>query len=126
MKRLCALALTALVLAGCNGIAMGRSVEYTEADLANAGVDDHGVWESTPWSSPDAPWLPYTPRVTATLHHTLGYAPRSVLVYISFDDAATTPALAAGDLAEIYDVSDTTITVHNDTNNSFFFRVVAF
>ncbi len=114
--------------AGCSGIAMGETVELTvdSPELAHASVSDAGVWESVPWSSPDAPWLPYTPRVTAQLEHTLGYAPSVVLVYIAFDDAATMPALAAGDLAEIVDVTDTTITVHNGTNASFFFRVVAF
>lgn len=113
---------------GCSGIAMGEMNEYMldSPELAHAGVSDAGVWESAPWSAPDAPWIPYPPRVTVELEHTLGYAPSVVLVYISFDAEATTPALAPGDLAEILDVTDTTITVHNDTNGSYFIRVVAF
>lgn len=110
------------------GIPTGDLTVYTadSPELARASVSPEGVWESVPWSGQEAPWLPYPPRITVELEHTLGREPRVVLVYLAFDPEATDPALAAGDLARIVEVTDTTVTVHNDTSGSYFFRVVAF
>lgn len=114
-------------LPGC-GLPSGDLVVYTadSPELARASVSPEGVWESVPWSAQDAPWLPFPPRITVELEHTLGREPRAVLVYLAFDPEATAPALAAGDLARIVEVTDTTVTVQNDTSGSYFFRVVAF
>lgn len=127
-KFLLALALGgALPSAGCV-MPSGEFVSYAadSPELAHASVSPEGVWESVPWSGQDTPWLPFPPRVTVELEHTLGREPRVVLVYLAFDAGATDPALAAGDLARIVEVTNTTITVHNDTNGSYFFRVVAY
>jgi hypothetical protein len=50
--------------------------------------------------------------------------PTSVFVYLSFVQTGTSPALAAGDLARVVDVDASTVTVWNDTNGSYFARVV--
>lgn len=116
-----------LALPAC-ALPTGDMVVYTadSPELANASVSPEGVWESVPWSGQDTPWLPFPPRITAELEHTLGREPRVVLVYLAFDPEATEPALAAGDLARVVEVTETTVTVHNDTSGSYFFRVVAY
>ena len=94
-------------------------------ELARSSVNDDGeIWESAPWTG--TPWIAYSPRTQLHISHPLGFTPRAVLVYISFVDAGTTPALAAGDLARIVQVSDTDVTVWNDTNGTYFARVVIF
>ncbi len=122
-----ALAASLALVASC-GVPMDELYVYTadSPELANASVSPEGVWESAPWSGQDAPWILYPPRATIELEHTLGREPTTVLVYLAFDEEATAPALAAGDLARIVEVTDTTITIHNDTSGSYFFRVVAF
>jgi hypothetical protein len=122
MKRL---ALAALLLTGC-ALPTGDMVVYTAAspELAGASVSPEGIWESSPWSG--TPWIAYPERITVQLEHTLGRAPRAVLVYLSFDADGIDPVLAAGDLASIVEVTETTITVRNDTNAALFVRVVAF
>jgi hypothetical protein len=119
------LAFAALSLVGC-GIPSGEMVVYTvdSPELASASVSAEGIWESGPWTG--TPWIPFPGRITMQLEHTLGRTPRVVLVYLAFDDEGTDPALAAGDLARVADVTDTTVTVHNDTSATFFVRVVAF
>lgn len=121
------LALTALAWLPACGLPTGDLIVYTADDpeLAQASVSDEGVWESVPWSAPEAPWLDYPPRATLQLEHTLGHTPRFVLVYLSFDAIGSEPALAAGDLARIVSVDDTTVSVRNETSAAFFVRVVA-
>ncbi len=127
MKKSLLLCLGVLVLFGCSLPGPQEHIVYTvdSPELAQASVLD-GVWESSPWSSPDAPWIFLGPQVTIEMEHTLGGAPRVVLVYLAFDAAGTDPALASGHLARVFEVTDTTITVHNDSNGSYFMRTVAF
>lgn len=119
------LLLAAISLPAC-GLPTGDLIVYTADDpeLAHASVSDDGVWESVPWSAPEARWLEYPPRVTVQLEHGLGYTPREVLVYLSFDPLGSEPALAAGDLARIVSVDATTVSVRNETSAAFFVRVV--
>jgi hypothetical protein len=115
-------------LAACS-LPTGEVVTYTSdmPELAGASVSAEGVWESAPWQPTTAtPWIEFGPRLTVELEHTLGYAPRVVLIYIAFDPQATDPAAAAGDLGRVVDVSDTFVAVKNDTNATYFVRVVAF
>jgi hypothetical protein len=49
-----------------------------------------------------------------------------VLAYLSFDPEGASAALAAGDLATVVAVSESTVTLRNDTNSEFFLRVVAY
>jgi hypothetical protein len=116
-----------LVAIGC-GLPEGNLVVYTadSPELANASVNEAGVWESVPWKGQNAPWIEFGPRLTVELEHTLGYEPRVVLVYLAFDPEGTDPALAAGDLARVVEVTDTTVSVKNDTNATYYIRVVAY
>jgi hypothetical protein len=125
--RILAVAL-AFAFAACS-LPTGDTVTYTadSPELAAASVSPEGVWESVPWApTAEAPWLEFGPRLTVELEHTLGYAPRVVLIYIAFDPQATDPALAAGELGRVVDVNETFLAVRNDTNATFFVRVVAF
>ncbi len=106
--------------------APGVPLEAGSPELAHASVSSEGVWESVPWHGQNAPWLEVGPRVTAELEHTLGREPRAVLVYLAFDPEGTDPALAAGDLARVVEVTENTVAVKNDTNATYFIRVVAF
>lgn len=126
MKRL-SLALMMTTLSAC-ALPTGDTLVYTadSPELASASVSAEGVWESAPWMGQEAPWIELGPRVTVELEHTLGHEPRAVLVYLAFDPEATDPALAAGDLARVVEVTDTTVAVKNDTNAIYYVRVVAF
>ncbi len=96
-------------------------------ELAMASIDpESGSWESAPWSPGEMGWIPYPPRGQIQLEHGLGRVPRTVLVYLSFERTGTSPGLAAGDLARLVDADETTVTVWNATNGTYFARVVAF
>lgn len=117
----------ALLATAC-GLPTGDLIVY-EADseeLAHASVSPEGIWESAPWSEPDALWLPYPAQATVQVEHTLGREPRVIEVYLSFDPMGTEPAPAAGDLARVIAVDETTLSVRNDTNARLFARIVAY
>jgi len=121
-----ALLLLGALAAGC-GLPTGDLVVYEEnAPELDAASCVDGVYETAPWSAPDAPWLPYPPRDTIQIEHCLGRAPRAVEVYLSFEPDGAEPALAAGDLARVVAVDETTISVKNETSAMFFARIVAF
>lgn len=118
--------MTAL-LPACGRPAPGGVVVFAADSpfLAMASVDpESGSWESAPWSPGEMGWIPYPPRGQIQVAHGLGRVPRTVLVYLSFDAAGTSPGLAAGDLARLVAADATNVTVWNDTNGSFFARVV--
>lgn len=130
MRTLIALFMSAwlpVMVAGC-GLPTGETLVYPAdaPELAHASVSDDGVWESVPWAGQSAPWLEFGPRATVELEHGLDHEPRAVLVYLAFDPEGTDPALAAGDLARVVEASGTTVAVKNDTNATYFIRVVAF
>jgi hypothetical protein len=118
---------------GCGRAPPGTLFDFpTDApELALASFDPlSGVWESAPWTG--ASWLPFPGQVQVRVAHSLGRIPRVVMVYLTFrevplgGDLDAPPALAAGDLARVIEVTDTTITVWNDTNGDYFARVVAY
>lgn len=118
------LALASLALA-CGRPPPGTLIELDPSDpeLAMASVDPvTGAWESMPWTGME--WLPFGPRVQLRVTHGLGRVPRSVHVYLAFDELGSDPAAAAGDLARVIEVTDTTVTVWNDTNATYFARIV--
>jgi hypothetical protein len=148
---LASLVFVALALSSCGRPGLGDLTVYTSADpeLAGAAIDDGGVWSSSPWacsaSTTEAAcmavagcsfattctndglaWIPYRPHEQVQVAHSLTYTPALVMTYISFVSTGETPSLAAGDLTRIVEVDDATITVWNDTNGSYFVRVVAY
>jgi len=52
--------------------------------------------------------------------------PTGVLTYISFTADGFDPSQAAGDLARLVSVTPDHVTVWNDTNGSYFARIVVF
>ncbi|GAB4198394.1 MAG: hypothetical protein OHK0013_07440 [Sandaracinaceae bacterium] len=118
----------ATAIVGCGRPPPGGVVIFTASspELSMASIDpETGSWESAPWSPGETGWIPYPPRGQIQVEHGLERVPRVVLVYLSFDRSGAAPGLAAGDLARIVDADERTITIWNDTNGSFFARVVA-
>ncbi|MEM7447102.1 MAG: hypothetical protein AAF355_02565 [Myxococcota bacterium] len=116
-----------LAASGC-GEADAQGVEdVTLFDLPSAGEDEWGIWQS---NTEGAPWFRYRGGARLRIEHALGRVPRIVLLYVSFSeegidpDTGATAGLAAGDMARILEVSDQTVTVHNDTNANMFARMV--
>lgn len=141
----------ALGIASCGRPGLGDRTAYMAGDpeLASAGRNmDTGVWSSAQWgcatfaTMPDCmavsgctwmesctgavTWIPFRPHEQVEVEHDLGYAPTVILTYISFTSTGDTPSQSAGDLTRIVDVSTSTLTVWNDTNGSYFVRIVAF
>jgi hypothetical protein len=98
--------------------------------ILRADADKNPIsWESSPWSLPDAmmtEWIPYQPHALIHITHPLGRVPTAVLVYISFVEDGSTPALAAGELARVVDASTGDVTVWNDTGGTYWCRIVLF
>ena len=129
--RLVALALASTLLTGaCGGPRTPAGLVVYTADapeLSMASVDsESGSWESAPWRAGDTGWLPYPPRGQLQLEHGLGRIPQTVIVYLSFDRAGMNAAQASGNLARVVEVDASTLTVWNDSNGSYFARVVAY
>lgn len=121
----CSLSFVAVAaMAGCGRPPADPLVIYpsTAPELASAAVDATGQWSSCPWTG--VSWLRYPPRGQIQVEHALGRIPARVNVYLAFDAAGTAPALAAGDLARVVDVDESTVTIWNDTNGAYFARVV--
>lgn len=84
------------------------------------------TWESSPWTGTDVHWLPYGPHEQLDVQHSLGRMPTGVITYISFTENGFDPSQAAGDLARLVEVTPDHVTVWNDTNGSYFARIVLF
>lgn len=127
MTRIAAVTLLALLpspaAAGCGDASAQEHVVIGLADLPpSAGLDPTGEgWQSVGW---DGEWHRYPGDVTLEIAHELGREPTAVLVYISFDPDGDGAGLAAGDLARIVEVTETTVTIRNGTDADMFCRVV--
>jgi hypothetical protein len=121
-------ALLALFAPGCGKPGPGNVVVYArDGGLPMSMVDlSPDAWESSPWFGTDVHWIPYGPHVQLQLEHNLGRVPTGVITYISFVESGQNPSQAAGDLARLVEVTADHVTVWNDTNGSYFARVVVF
>ena len=122
MKHLVLLMASALCAQGCGEALAQEEVEV----VAPCASTEDGVWESSPWrgESETCFYLPFSSRTTYRFLHDLGRQPRSVDLYVSFDDAAASVAPPAGDMSRILEVTDEVVVVQNQTNEDFFVRVV--
>jgi hypothetical protein len=116
-------ALAAVAAFGCSDTGADVEIAVDPADIPCAGQDGTGGWQSTPWSDPDCPWLPYDGRTALQIPHDLGRAPTMVIPYLAFDDLGSDPAIGAGDIARIREVTDTTVTLANVTEANFYLRL---
>jgi hypothetical protein len=124
-----ALVFCGLALASCGRPGLGDLTVYTMTSPELALADTHptsGVWSSAPWAADGVTWIPFRPHEQVQVEHDLPYTPSVVLTYIAFTASGETPSLSAGDLTRVVDVSGTTVTVWNDTNGSYFVRIVAY
>lgn len=131
MTRRLALALTfaacALLASSCGKPGPGNVLDLSDGGLPMEMLLEAGsAWESSPWMGTDVHWLPYGPHEQLRVHHTLGRTPVGVITYISFTEDGFDPSQAAGDLARLVEVDDQNVTVWNDTNGSYFARIVVF
>lgn len=118
----------ALAVTSCGKPGPGGVVDYTlDGSLPTAMIDPStSTWESSAWAGPGVHWVPYGPHAQIRLEHDLGRVPAGVITYLSFTEDGTNPSQAAGDLARIVEVTDTHVTVWNDTNGAYYARVVLF
>ncbi|MCB9603831.1 MAG: hypothetical protein H6722_18195 [Sandaracinus sp.] len=118
--------LATLVLPSACGEAGAQAVVEVEAADFPCASGDVDAWESAPWpdGSDACTWLRYEGRTTYRIAHELGQVPRSVQVYLSFDENGAASAASAGDMARIVAVTDTHVELRNATNQRFFLRVV--
>lgn len=109
--------------AGCEGADAQERIVLGPGDLpASAGVQPGAdAWQSVAWGGDR--WQPYPGEATVQFSHDLGRMPVSVLVYVAFDEAGRGAALAAGDLAHMVEVTETTVTIRNDTEADLFCRL---
>lgn len=128
LARLAALLSFATLAASCGKPGPGILVPYSlDGGLPSAMLDPAtNVWESSPWSGTDVHWLPYGPHVQLQVQHGLTRMPTGVITYISFVENGLDPSQAAGDLARIVEVTEDHVTVWNDTNGSYYARIVVF
>ena len=129
----CPVALAILWTASAAGTASVTSTGCGEAEAQDPVVVEspcaQGVpmeyWESSSWPPDEAcPWLVFEGRTSVRVPHTLGRRPREVSIYLSFEPNGRSGALAAGDLSRILEVTETQVTLRNDTNEDFFVKVV--
>ena len=110
----------------CDGELDDDGVCLLEDDaLADARTAEQGLWESAPWQG--APWLCFDSGIRLRISHSLGYSPTLIQVYLSFansDDGPSSAFVASGDLARIVEVTDTYVTIENNTEEYFFARLV--
>ncbi len=81
-------------------------------------------WATVPWAG--HPWIAYPGRAVLDIDHGLDRMPQGVLVYLAFTEDGANPGLAAGDLAQLREITEDRVVVWNNTNSTFFVRVVVF
>ncbi|MBX3247347.1 MAG: hypothetical protein KF901_09205 [Myxococcales bacterium] len=114
------------LLGGCGDAGAQAVIEVSEAELPCASSAPGEPWESTAWpdGSGACPWLRFEGRRTYRIAHGLGRAPRSVLVYLSFEEDGTSSAPSAGDMSRILTANDAFVELRNGVNQDFYLRVV--
>ena len=101
---------------------------HQDVDAGSTVANTSERWQSAPWQN--APWTSLPGETRVRMEHGLGRVPDSVEVYLSFEkddsdrEGTRNSFLAAGDLARIYEVTDSTITIRNATEQAFCLRVV--
>ena len=112
---------------GCGRPGQGDLTMYAVDNPALVDAREDPVthaWSSAPWHGPGVTWIPYRPHEQVQLEHHLGRVPTAILTYLSFTMDGQTPSLAAGDLSRVVRVDENFVTVWNDTNGTYFVRVV--
>lgn len=109
----------------------GATGAQAEASSGDAGSPSGGAlqrWQSAPWQN--AEWTGLPGKTKVRLEHSLGRVPDSVEVYLSFEkddsdrEGTRSSFPAAGDMARIIEVTDSTVTIKNNTDQEFCLRVV--
>ena len=132
-------ALLALVAPGVVTACGRAEADEIRVPLDSLACDDlaDGRWESAPLPTIDGTcrcggeacgWIPFHGRDTVEVEHPLGRTPALVVPYVAFDEDGyengSGGTLASGDVALILGVSDTVVTLKNNTNERFVLRLV--
>lgn len=102
-----------------------RSATNNPAIPYDEGTTENGVYMSSPWAG-ELLWFPAGMRYELT--HDLGTTPRFVDLWLSFDHCGTktsTVARAAGNQAEVRQVTDKKILIVNGSCSDYWLLVVA-
>ena len=110
------------LLGGCRS-AKVRAVRQVDASELCPDVLPGERWQSAPWSG-GCDWVRLDAREGIEVPHDLGRPPASVLVYLSFVPSGAEAVLAAGDMARIVEVTATSVTVANATEQPMYARLV--
>lgn len=99
------------------------AVDSTPKTFDGGMIDASGTsYQSAPWSGP---FLEFPPSRVYEVRHHLRSTPFIVVPYVAFGSTGEA-ALAAGDLAPITDVNETSFRVTNTTCETFYLRVTAY
>ncbi|MFW6023163.1 MAG: hypothetical protein ACOC9O_00325 [Myxococcota bacterium] len=118
------MAIAALSAAGCDDPDADRVITVQPEELCESVDPATAIWESAPWADPACPWIDYPSEAAVVVPHSLGREPRVVLPYLSFHADGTDSTLASGNIAQVLDVDDATVTLANATEQAFFLRLV--
>lgn len=118
-----------LLLAACGEAGAQDPVSVALEDLpcASGPAAPGEAWESAEWPPFEAAgcqWLRFDGRETYRIAHELGRRPRSVALYLSFDETGRSSAPSAGDATRIIEVDEAAVTIRNGTHQDFFLKVV--
>ncbi len=115
--------------AGCGDALAQDPIDVGLAELpcASGPAAPGQPWESAEWppfETPGCAWLRFDGRQTYRIEHELGRRPRSVGLYLSFEEAGVASAPSAGDATRILEVGPDAVTIRNGTHQDFFLKVV--
>jgi len=114
---------TVAVAAAANGCqaACDPSPDKNTPEVFSSGVVRGEGYETAGWSGPH---LPFPGGKRYKLEHHLGFAPRTVSVFLAFGDSNTELAPCAGNTC-VFCVDEQYVWLRNDTCSEFWVRVVA-
>ena len=124
--RLGTIAMLAALISAC-GDSGGATVEVSLADLPCQMQNTAGIWESAPpppITDEQCMWFPFDANNTYIFEHPLGRVPSVILGYIAFGSDGTSATIGSGNVFLINGADESTITIRNGQNQSFWLRLV--
>lgn len=97
-----------------------------KVDRSYIEADDRGIWESSDWYGEKEKLIKIEPGETLYLIHGLGRIPKVVAIYVSFSEKAQYLMPASGNSAEILELNDTILVLHNGTGTKLYYRIVLY
>lgn len=112
---------------GCDDLG-GDEIEVSLADLPCQSLGASGIWESNPLppiTDSECLWFLFGANNTYIFEHPLGRVPIDVGgSLISFNDDGTSSTIPSGNVFLVLAADESTITIRNGQNQTFFLRLV--